>query len=354
VVQTILDNRLKSANTIFVRCPNWVGDIVMATPVFECLRRNFPKARMIAGVRGYARGIIEDSPWFDHIIACNDKDFRGFRKTIRQIRDIRPDAAIVLPNSTRSFLTAKLGRAKSIFGYKRDIRKFLITAGPNPIRTREGIRPMPMIDYYMEICRYLGLQVPERSKPMLFITPPLQEKGEALLAGYGVSPSDKVIGLNPGASFGASKCWPVEYFAALAERIQEEMSCKIMLFAGPGEEGIAQSIVDKSRAAIINTAPDRVDLALLKPLVRRCDLLVTNDTGPRQYAVAFDIPVVVLMGPTDPRYTASNLDQSRVLREDMDCAPCHKKICPIDHRCMRDLSPERVFQAVKELYNVHP
>jgi len=123
----------------------------------------------------------------------------------------------------------------------------------------------------------------------------------------------------------------------------------LLLFTGPGEETIAHKIVQLTRAAIINTGPDNVDLALLKPLIQRCRLLVTNDTGRRHYAVAFDIPVVVVMGPTDPRYTNANLDQTIVLRRELDCSPCHLKECPLDHRCMREISPQAVLQAAEQL-----
>ncbi len=344
-----MDKKLEPIKNILIRCPNWVGDIVMATPVFGCIRENFPEAKITGCVRKYARGIIEDGPWFDRIIECHDKNLYGFIETVSRIREFKPEMAILLPNSTRSFLTAKLGGARLIYGYKRNIRKFFISGGPDPVRTNGGIKPMPMIRYYSEICRYLGIKIAADPKPRLFISSYLEEKGERTLRAHGISSTDKVIGLNPGASFGSSKCWPPENFAKLAEFIEEEIRCKIMLFAGPGEEKIAKAIVDKSRADIINTAPDNIDLAHLKPLIKRCELLVTNDTGPRHYAVAFDIPVVVLMGPTNPLYTAANLERTMVLREELDCSPCHKKTCPTDHRCMKDISPEKVFEGVKRM-----
>ena len=74
-----------------------------------------------------------------------------------------------------------------------------------------------------------------------------------------------------------------------------------------------------------------------------------TDTGPRHIATAFDIPTVVLMGPTDPRYTASNLTWTRVLRIDVECGPCHLKICPLDHRCMTGIHAADVLQAAAEL-----
>jgi heptosyltransferase-2 len=107
--------------------------------------------------------------------------------------------------------------------------------------------------------------------------------------------------------------------------------------------------VTQSGATIIDTSSDNVDLEMLKPLVQRCNLLVTNDTGPRHYAVAFDVPVVVIMGSTDPRYTASNLDRTVVIRKDLDCSPCHKKVCPREHECMKQITPEEVFAATAKL-----
>lgn len=348
-VRPVVDEKLKSIKSILVRCPNWVGDIVMATPLFECLRANFPEAKIHAYVRKYAGGIIEDSPWFDAIIDFEDKKLYEFIQTIFKIKTLKPDMAVLLPNSIRSFLTAWLGGARLIYGYKVNVRRFFMSGGPEPIRTDDGIKPVPMVDYYLEICRYLDLKIPETPKLKLYVSGRLQERGERKLRYYGISAKDRVVGLNPGASFGSSKCWPPEYFARLAELIEKEIRCKVILLVGPGEEEIAKAIVEKSRAKIIDTSSDILDLALLKPIIKRCNLLVTNDTGPRHYAVAFDVPVVVLMGPTNPVYTAANLDRTIVFRQDMDCSPCHKKICPTDHRCMKDITPDKVFEGVKKL-----
>ena len=87
----------------------------------------------------------------------------------------------------------------------------------------------------------------------------------------------------------------------------------------------------------------------LAALIGRARLLLCNDTGPRQIAVALGTPAVVLMGPTDPGHTAHWLERQRVLREDVPCSPCHLKTCPIDHRCMTRIEPERVADAAREL-----
>ena len=350
----ISEIKKNQTNTVLVFCPNWVGDVVMATPVFKCLRQNYPDARIIGLIRGYAKGVVEDAPWFDQLIEMNDKTWRGFVRLVFQIRRLKGQIAVVLPHTFRSALLARLGGARRIYGYRRNGRSTLITDGPRPLRDGGRIRPVPMVDYYLEICRRLQLTIDRDTKPRLFIARSLQKKGNQLLERYGIGPDDMVIGLNPGAQYGASKCWPPEHFARLAELLEQRWNCRLLLFIGPGEESIGDEIVQLSRTAIINTGPDQVDLALLKPLIQRCRLLVTNDTGPRHYAVAFDIPVVVIMGPTDPRYTHANLEKTRVLRQELDCSPCHLKECPLEHDCMRDITPQDVLQAAEELVQEKP
>jgi heptosyltransferase-2 len=321
----------------------------MATPTFECLRRSYPEARLVGMIRKYARCVVEDAPWFDQLIEIDDKTFLGIFKMVKRLRRLNPDIAILLPNSFRSALIARLGNAKKLYGYRRNGRTFMLNGGPLPLRNGGRITPVPMVDYYLEICRWLNLSVAHRNKPRLYISDSVQQKGERLLERYGINPDDRVVGLNPGAKFGSSKCWPPEYFARLAELLAERWNCHILLFIGPGEETIGKKIVTLSRAKIINTAPDKVDLALLKPLIRRCRLLVTNDTGPRHYAVAFNVPAAVIMGPTDPRYTDKNLEKTTVLRRDPECSPCHLKNCTLDHSCMTEITPEDVLQACERL-----
>jgi heptosyltransferase-2 len=345
----IPENQHILPETILVFCPNWVGDVVMATPAFECIRQNYPHARIFGLVRKYAAGVVADAPWFDQLIEINDKTIYGSLDLLHRIRQLKPELAIVLPNSFRSAVIARFGGAGKIYGYRRNGRSFLLNGGPLPPRDGNHITPMPMTAYYLEICRWIGLAVDRSEKPHLYVSDALQEKGTRFLERHGISADDMVIGLNPGAKFGSSKCWLPEYFARFAEMLTQRRNCKLLLFIGPGEDEIGKKIARLSKAKIINTGPANVNLALLKPLIKRCQLLVTNDTGPRHYAVAFDVPVVVLMGPTDPRYTNSNLEKTIVLRREMDCSPCHLKKCPRDHRCMTEITPEAVLQAAEQL-----
>jgi heptosyltransferase-2 len=339
--------------TILVSCPNWVGDVVMATPTFECIRQNFPEARLIGLILRYARGVVEDGPRFDDLIEINDKTIGGLFKLLSHLRRLQPDLALILQSSFRSALIARLGGARRIYGYRRNGRTALLTGGPAPRRNNHRITPRPGVEYYMEICRWLKIDTPAQLKPRLFCSDATLDQGGRLLESHGITPDDMVIGMNPGARFGSSKCWPPEYFAELAEMIAKKWDCKIMLFIGPGEQDLGRQIVNLSRTNIINTGPDNVNLELLKPLIKRCQMLITNDTGPRHYAVSFDIPVVVIMGPTDPRYTNANLEKTIVLRRDIDCAPCHRKECALHHECMADILPQEVMGAIEQLLQEH-
>ena len=337
----------KGPETVLVYCPNWVGDVVMATPVLECLRANYPGAYIVGVIREYAAGVLADGPWLDELISCREKDFTGFWRLVRRIRALKPDLCLVLPNSFRSALILALAGAGQRIGFRRNGRSLLLHGGPRS----QGPGPVPMQDAYFELCRWLDLELPGSKQPRLHFSEGLSAEADALLQDYHVAGDDLLIGLNPGAKFGSSKCWPPEYFAELAERFTEAFGCRILLFTGPGEEAIARAIHRHCTVPLLDPGPERVNLALLKPLIQRCDLLVSNDTGPRHYAVAFGIPVVVLMGPTDPVYTQGCLKKTLVLRHaELDCVPCHRKECPLSHHaCMRNITPFEAFQAGKAL-----
>lgn len=343
--------KLADIETLVVRCPNWVGDIVMATPMFDCLRANLPRARIIGVLKRSMRGIVSDGPWFDGLVDGNDKSWADVRRMREQLRAWSPGAAILLTNSMRSALTIRLSGIRKLYGYRRQWRDLLLAGGPTPTRSGQGVVPRPMIEYYLDICRWLGLDVPEQPRPTLYIGQELRRRGDAMLQRYGIAEKDFLVGMNPGASFGSSKCWPAEYFGELAGLCRRNLNAKVILLGGPGEEEIIQAILDQAQADVIDTRPDKIDLELLKPMVKRCNLFITNDTGPRHYAVALDVPVVVIVGPTDPRYTNANLERTAVVRRELECSPCHKKVCPRGHECMRDIRPAEVLAAAERLLN---
>jgi heptosyltransferase-2 len=99
------------------------------------------------------------------------------------------------------------------------------------------------------------------------------------------------------------------------------------------------------------SCPTADSTAALKEIVRRCDLMITNDTGPRHIAAAFDVPVVTIFGPTHPEWTEIYFPKERKVSVKVFCGPCQKKLCPLDHRCMKEVTPGMVYGKAVELLN---
>jgi ADP-heptose:LPS heptosyltransferase len=177
----------------------------MATPALDCLRENFPQTKIVGLLRKKTHGIVRDGPWFDTLIDCQDKSWNGIWWTAKQIRQYSADSAVVMPNSIRSVMPLWLGGVKKIYGYHRSFRGLFLCGGPAPAWKNHRILPLPMTEYYLEICRWLGLNTPQQVKPRLFIGEQVRKSGKSLIQKYNIRERDTVIGLNPGASFGSSK-----------------------------------------------------------------------------------------------------------------------------------------------------
>ncbi len=327
----------------------------MATPALRCLRDNFPDARIDLTLVPYVRKIIEEAPWHDGIYEYSPQgggltERLGYLQLLRQNRY---DLAVVLPNSFSSALLAFLSGAKRRIGYGRQWRGFLLT-DPIPPPTENGkFAPQPMVEYYLRLCEELGA-TPTSRKTELFVDEDSERRAEGLFGKYGIGKDRPIVAINPGAAYGSSKLWECSRFAQVADGLADREGCRVVILGGPGEKEIAREIAGAARSKPINFAEEDVPLDLLKSVIKRCDLLITVDSGPRHFAVAFDKPVVVLMGPTDPRYTDSNLEKTIVLRiTDLDCVPCHIKECPTHHECMTRITPEMVSHAATELLGRH-
>ena len=204
-----------------------------------------------------------------------------------------------------------------------------------------------MVDRYLDICSQLNYTISSR-KTMLWFSNGTRESVNDFYQKWGINRNKPLVSIIPGASFGSSKCWPPENFARVGDKLIERYGVQLMIIPGPGEEEIALRIESGMGQRPFNFVKEVISLEYLKAITSDSALVVTNDTGPRHFAVAFDTPVVVIMGPTDPRYTNYNLGKTRILREDLECSPCHLKVCPTDHPCMRNISADRVIKACEE------
>ncbi len=338
-----------AGSKVWVRSPNWVGDAVMMTPALRALRQSGVGQLVVSG-RAYLAPLLEGHPHVDRFEPAPERGIRAQRQAAASLAEANFDAAVCFPDSTRAALLPALAGIPVRVGYAREpLRRALLTQALPPPRDENGRRvPISMIERFLRITRALGCD--DAGETMeLHVDPGARERVRSRLAAAGLGPGTDYVVVTPGASFGASKLWPPEHFASACDRMEKELGLRAVLAPGPGEEAIARAIADEAHSEPIRLGGASSGLADLVALLADARLLLTNDTGPRHIAVALSRPVVCVIGPTDQRHTAHLLERQRVLREEFPCSPCHRKRCPIDHRCMTQLAPARVVAAAREL-----
>lgn len=324
-------------NCIAVFLPNWVGDAVMSTPALRALRVRFPHVPLVGVLRSYLLPLFAGNTWLDGIISSD-----CFWKAAWQLRRWRAETCVLFPNSLRAALLAKLGGCRELVGYRRDGRSWLLRHALDwPVRENGRRSPYPTIWTYNRLVMQLGCNDPG-VRMELFTTPDEEAEADAIWRRYGWSERD-VVALHPGAAFGASKHWPIAYFVELSRRLTQS-GFAVLALCGPNERSLAEKIeLEVAHPAVRGLHRERLHLGLLKSCLRRVALLITTDSGPRHIAVAFDRPVITLFGPTHIAWTETFHPKSLHLQAIVPCGPCQLPQCPLDHSCMRALTPEFVF-----------
>lgn len=350
-MKRVLDRR--AIRKIFVRAPNWLGDVIMATPHFERIRRGFEGAEIVLGVKGGHAPVLDGSTSFDRRISIGKpRGWKGLRSEAAKLSGEDFDLAILFPNSLSSALVCRLAGIPKRLGYTQG-RAPLMTHGMRfegerkKFWQRKGPRrtPVPMVDYWNRLLDIFELPA-VGAHPVLAVTDAEERACDAYLAEIGVEPDARIAIFAPTAGFGPSKHWVVERWAELARRLcAHDPELRIVAQCGPGEEDYVRAIVAAAAHDSVLAAIPPLGLDATKALVKRSRLMVTLDSGPRHLAVAFDVPHVVVMGPTHPDYTSSNLEFGTILRHEVDCGPCHLQVCPTDHRCMELIGLDEVFEA---------
>lgn len=345
--------KLAEYRRIIVALPTWVGDIVMATAALRAIRERFRTAHVAFLVEANAKPVIDSCGWMDEVITWPARERGSWRRPgmlrlALQIRRRGFDCAILLPNSFRSALLMRLAGIKRRVGYDRDGRGLLLTDHIRPIRENGKIAMTRMVNYYGRIAEYLGCPRPG-DRLELFTEPESDAFVERRLDSLGIAKHQPLVVINPGANYGPAKQWLPERFAAVGDLLAERDGAAVIITCGPGEEALARDIgrMMKHRAFVFDEP--RGTLSQLKSLIKRCDLLVNNDTGPRHFAKAFGIPVVTIFGPTFQALTDTEYPMERKLQIPVDCGPCMLRECPLDHRCMTGIGVEMVYQACREL-----
>src|SRR3954453_10596442 len=284
--------------------PNWVGDVVMATPALRAMRKFVGNGGRLVGImRPYVAEGLAGTSWLDEQILY-DKPANPLAvasdDTYQTLHAARLDRVILLTNSIRTAWMAWRSGARGRYGYRGQGRSLLLTHSfDQPIAFDGG--PLATIDSYRQLAQAAGCE-PVSPRMELATTAADEAFADTVWNRLGLPEGNRVVVLNSGGAYGAAKQWPAEYFAELARRIVDGGQFHVLVNCGPSERDIARSIATLANDARVVTLADEQQLpvGLTKACLRRARLLVTTDSGPRFFGIAFGVPVVTIFGPTDP------------------------------------------------------
>ena len=331
---------------ILVRATNWVGDAVMSLPALRALRERFPRARISILAKPWVADLYGREPFCDQLIPYEARDIRVKWQAARELGRCNFDCAILLQNAFEAAAVAWAARIPVRIGYARDGRSPLLThaiAVPRP-----GEIPRHERFYYLELLRRAGIidAMPENDLIRLDGAAAAREAGVRRLREFGLG--EVVIGVSPGAAFGSAKRWLPERFAESAERLACEIGASIAVFGSKGERELCATVTAALRAPSRNFAGE-TSLGEFIEMAAACRVYLTNDSGAMHIASALGVPTVAIFGATDDIGTGPTGPLARVVREPVECSPCLKRECPIDHRCMTRVPAARVAETALAL-----
>jgi len=302
---------------LLVVCPSWIGDAVMATPALRRLRTGLPGSYIGALVRPGIDHVLNGLGLVDEFHTIRSQGFMGPKRAAASVRGRGYDAAVLLTNSFSTALSVRMALIGRRIGYDRDGRGVLLTDRLTAPRTDRGWAVVPAVTYYwfaagaalgdddrtlrappLESLERIDTGLPDDAVMELGCADRDTAEGSATLASAGVN-GDYAI-LNPGGN-NPAKRWPAERFVAVGRRLAER-GWRVLVNGAPAEIDLCTEIAAQIRGGVILQAHGHT-LRGLKHIVRGARLMVTNDTGPRHFAVAAGVPTVSLFGPTDPRWT---------------------------------------------------
>ena len=322
----------------------------MATPVLEDLRKTYPSAQITAMCRTPLSELLKYNPYVDEIYAFERG--RGIfsrrdsqRNVVRKLHTGAFDLGVLLTNSLSSAWCLWQGNVQFRIGYRGDGRTSLLT---HPVSFCEQEEHQVVI--YKRLLEPLGIAISD-TKPSLQLLGEEIRSAYEILGRYGIEEDQMVIGVNPGAAYGSAKCWLPERFQEVIHSLLEGYPhVVVVLFGDQATAEVVGVIAKKFPTRVINLA-GQTNLRELMALCKICHVFLTNDSGPMHIADALGTPLLALFGSTNPITTGPYL-QKNILRKEVECSPCYKRVCPIDFRCMKGIEVKQVYDRLVELLGV--
>jgi len=333
---------------IIVFEPNWIGDVILTTPIFKAIKEHKEGCFLGCIVPRRCRNILENNPFIDEIIEFNERTtHNSFSKKISFIKELksrRYETALILHRSLTRTLICYLAGIERRVGYAYKKRAFLLTDKIPPVN-KDSIHKQ---DYYLGIAEGFGIKINDRDC-RIYCSSQDKEWADKLI-GNTVS-KDTLIAINPVTNW-SPKNWPSESFLELINILAAKIR-NIRIFITSKEKiNIFQSMNTEALMKIVNLT-GKTSIAQVAALYEKMDVVISGDSGPLHISGAVNTKYVGIFGPTNPRLTAPRAKtEGRILFKNTFCpTPCYTDKCPKDFICMKTISPHQVADAVMELIN---
>ena len=312
---------------IVVRSPNWLGDAVMSINAARAFKLCRPDAKLTILTPAKIAGLWRMVPEVDDIIEIEAKE--SIFSVAKKLRG-KFEVAVLFPNSTRSALEAWLAGIPRRIGYLGNSRKLLLNQIISEKKKKKD-KPEHHADRYWRIAERCGA----------VDIPPLPSRHNP--------PTDRIIfGICPGAEYGPAKRWPADRFRAVMDIVSHRIDCEWRIVGTSADSPTAAEIL-KGFTGKAEDLTGKTSLSGLIDTLGGLTALLTNDTGTMHLADMLGVPLVAIFGSTEPVLTGPRAPQSTVLRHKVECSPCFLRECPIDFRCMTNISPEQAAEALMAL-----
>jgi heptosyltransferase-2 len=322
---------------VLLVAPNWLGDAVMALPAMADVKRHFGAARIVIAARASVASLYSMAPCIDEVVTTDDA----------RLRAVGAGTAILFPNSFASARLAQHAGIPERWGYASDLRSRLLTRA-----VRKPRRTMHQGAYYQHLIQALGIDNGPL-EPRLDVPADVTAQARELLTAHGWDGKRPLVVVAPGAAYGTAKRWLPAHFGDFVTRVADARNAQCVLVGSAGDrqttEWVGREVGDSNSVLDLAGATTLQVLAGVMSLAAAC---VSNDSGAMHLAGAVGVPLAALFGPTREYETSPLMREgarSEVLINPVWCRPCMLRECPIDHRCMKGLSTDRVFGAVDRL-----
>jgi len=307
-----------------IRIPNWLGDALMATPVYYNLCQ---RERLYLFGPPQVVDLFKSFPRVEIIYYQKGKT----KENLEALKPLKNEVGLLLPNSFSSAWLFFRAGIKDRWGYAKDLRRFLLTKAVKPPKKR-----LHQKDYYLNLLKELGL--PSKFTELILpLSSEVIKQAEAFLKGI-----DKpFVVLAPGAAYGPAKMWPADYYRELARKLVKQ-GYKVLICGSEKEREVGEYI--KAETSGIYNICGKTDLPTVAGIFSLAKAVVSNDSGLMHLAAALKVPQVAIFGSTDPEATGPLNPRAVVLRKELPCSPCFKRTCKYKHyKCLKAISPEEVF-----------